>query len=59
MSPCSLIPGWLGDATKAIGQHWRRKNLRRNGVPEEKLADDKPAVWAKGKAKEQGGEQIA
>jgi hypothetical protein len=23
---------WLDDATKTIGQHWRRKNARRNGV---------------------------
>jgi hypothetical protein len=23
---------WLDDATKTIGQHWRRKNARRNGL---------------------------
>ena len=23
---------WLDDATKTIGQYWRRKNARRNGV---------------------------
>lgn len=25
-------PDWLDDATKSIGQYWRRKNARRNGV---------------------------
>jgi hypothetical protein len=25
-------PDWLDDATKTIGQHWRRKNAQRNGV---------------------------
>ena len=24
---------WLDDATKTIGQHWRRKNARRQGLP--------------------------
>jgi hypothetical protein len=23
---------WLDDATKTIGQYWRRKNARRNGL---------------------------
>jgi hypothetical protein len=32
-------PDWLDDATKTIGQYWRRKNARRNGVTLEKLAD--------------------
>jgi hypothetical protein len=27
---------WLDEATKTIGQHWRRKNARRNGVTAEK-----------------------
>jgi hypothetical protein len=26
-------PDWLGDATKTIGQYWRRKNAQRNGSP--------------------------
>ncbi len=26
-------PDWLDDATKTIGQHWRRKNARRHGLP--------------------------
>src|ERR1035437_4650119 len=34
---------WLADATKTIGQHWRRKNARRNSVTLENPADDKPA----------------
>jgi hypothetical protein len=34
---------WLDDATKTIGQHWRRKNARRNGVTLENPADDKSA----------------
>ena len=25
-------PDWLDDATKIIGQFWRRKNARRNGL---------------------------
>ena len=25
-------PDWLDEATKAIGQYWRRKNARRNGL---------------------------
>ena len=25
-------PDWLDDATKTIGQFWRRKNARRNGL---------------------------
>jgi len=24
-------PDWLDEATKTIGQYWRRKNARRNG----------------------------
>ncbi|MGA3283426.1 MAG: hypothetical protein ABSD57_03060 [Verrucomicrobiota bacterium] len=32
-------PDWLDEATKTIGQFWRRKNARRNGVTLEKLAD--------------------
>src|SRR5277367_1067168 len=27
---------WLDEATKTIGQHWRRKNARRNGLTLEK-----------------------
>jgi len=30
---------WLDDATKPIGQYWRRKNARRNGLAPEKQAD--------------------
>jgi len=30
---------WLDDATKTIGQYWRRKNARRNGLAMEKVAD--------------------
>lgn len=30
---------WLDEATKTIGQFWRRKNARRNGLNLEKLAD--------------------
>jgi len=25
-------PDWLDEATKTIGQFWRRKNARRNGL---------------------------
>jgi len=32
-------PDWLDDATKTIGQYWRRKNARRNGLILEKEAD--------------------
>ena len=32
-------PDWLDEATKTIGQYWRRKNARRRGVTEEKHAD--------------------
>jgi hypothetical protein len=32
-------PDWLDDATKTIGQFWRRKNARRNGVTEERQAE--------------------
>ena len=31
---------WLDEAMKAIGQYWRRKNARRNGVTVEKSAAD-------------------
>jgi hypothetical protein len=30
---------WLDEATKTIGQYWRRKNARRNGLTIEKQAD--------------------
>jgi hypothetical protein len=30
---------WLDEATKTIGQYWRRKNARRNGLTNEKQAD--------------------
>jgi hypothetical protein len=30
---------WLDEATKTIGQFWRRKNARRNGITVEKQAD--------------------
>ena len=32
-------PDWLDDATKTIGQYWRRKNARRNGLGAEEQAD--------------------
>ena len=32
-------PNWLDDATKTIGQHWRRKNARRNGLSITEQAD--------------------
>ena len=35
-------PDWLDEATKAIGQYWRQKNARRNGLSLEKLADAAP-----------------
>jgi hypothetical protein len=25
-------PDWLDDATKTIGQHWKRKNAQRHGL---------------------------
>jgi hypothetical protein len=31
---------WLDDATKTIGQYWRRKNARRNGVRVKDSADN-------------------
>ena len=31
---------WLDEVTRTIGQYWRRKNERRNGVTLEKVADD-------------------
>ncbi|MGA2241205.1 MAG: hypothetical protein ABSH11_04110 [Verrucomicrobiota bacterium] len=30
---------WLDDVTKTIGQYWRRKNARRNGLTTEEQAD--------------------
>lgn len=30
---------WLDEATKTIGQYWRRKNARRNGLSLEKQTD--------------------
>jgi hypothetical protein len=30
---------WLDDATKIIGQYWKRKNARRNGLTTEEQAD--------------------
>ena len=33
---------WLDEATKIIGQHWRRKNAQRNGLNLEKQVDDMP-----------------
>jgi hypothetical protein len=30
---------WLDEATKTIGQFWKRKNARRNGFIEEKMTD--------------------
>jgi hypothetical protein len=32
-------PDWLDDATKTIGQFWRRKNARRQGLSSATLAD--------------------
>ena len=32
-------PDWLDDATKTIGQHWRRKNAQRHSLPLENQAD--------------------
>jgi hypothetical protein len=34
---------WLDDATKTIGQYWRRKNARRNGLTTEDQADNASA----------------
>lgn len=33
-------PDWLDDATKTVGQFWRRKNARRNGLIAPRGADD-------------------
>ena len=33
-------PDWLDEATKTIGQFWRRKNARRQGLSTGRLADD-------------------
>lgn len=32
-------PDWLGNATKTIGQFWKRKNARRNGLTTRERAD--------------------
>lgn len=32
-------PDWLDEATKTIGNFWKRKNARRNGMIVEKVAD--------------------
>ena len=37
-------PGWLDDATKTIGQFWRRKNARRNGLTLENQTEVAVAV---------------
>jgi hypothetical protein len=37
-------PDWLDDATKTIIQYWRRKNARRNGLTDEKQANDVPLM---------------
>ena len=33
---------WLDEATKTIGQYWRRKNARRHGLPFENQPDAAP-----------------
>ena len=33
-------PDWLDEATKTIGQFWRRKNARRQGLSTGRLADE-------------------
>jgi hypothetical protein len=33
---------WLDEATKTIGQFWKRKNARRHGLVAEKLTDVAP-----------------
>src|ERR1017187_1849978 len=38
---------WLDDATKTIGQYWRRKNARRHGLTLDDPAAAKPADWGK------------
>lgn len=37
-------PDWLDEATRTIGQFWRRKNAQRHGLSLEKLADATVAV---------------
>jgi hypothetical protein len=38
---------WLDDATKTIGQYWRQKNARRNGLLDNNLAKDSGiSLWA-------------
>ncbi len=44
---------WLDEATKTIGQFWKRKNARRNGFSTERLVD------SKAKAKKQLAAQAA
>jgi hypothetical protein len=36
----------LDEATKTIGQYWRRKNARRNGLPSEIQAENAPKSGA-------------
>ena len=36
-------PDWLDEATKTIGQFWRSKNARRQGLSTASLADDSVA----------------
>jgi|ERR1035438_9373710 hypothetical protein len=36
-------PDWLDEATKTIGQHWRRKNAQRHGLQLEHQANNAPA----------------
>jgi hypothetical protein len=50
-------PDWLDDATKTIGQYWRRKNAKRSGLNSENPTDNalsndselpKPSVFHRG-----------
>jgi hypothetical protein len=41
-------PDWLDEATKTIGQFWRRKNARRNGLTTEEQADVVKARFRRG-----------
>jgi hypothetical protein len=34
---------WLDDATKTIGQFWKRKNARRNGLPLQHQTNNTPS----------------
>lgn len=38
---------WLDEATKTIGQYWRRKNARRHGMTTEEYADDNDVMARK------------